>query len=44
LRELETLPWRPFWAGMTLDTEKYPVARATITLYTLSFDEKWIGI
>lgn len=44
LRELETLPWRPFWAGMTLDTEKYPVARATITLYTLSFDDKWIGI
>ncbi len=44
LRELESLPWRPFWAGMTLDTEKYPVARATITLYTLSFDEKWIGI
>lgn len=43
-RELESLPWRPFWAGMTLDTEKYPVARATITLYTLSFDEKWIGI
>jgi MSHA biogenesis protein MshJ len=43
-RELEALPWRPFWAGMTLDTEKYPVARATITLYTLSFDEKWIGI
>lgn len=44
LGALETLPWKVFWGEVQLQTEKYPVSRVTLVIYTLSLDEAWIGV
>lgn len=44
LRELEGLPWGFFWEGMSFKVEGYPHARGSITVYTLSLDQSWIGV
>jgi MSHA biogenesis protein MshJ len=44
LEALEALPSQLFWGGATLDADKYPQARLTLTLYTLSLDQKWIAL
>lgn len=44
LRALEDLPWRVFWGQATLATEEYPLSRLTVTIYTLSLRQSWIGI
>ncbi|MEK7206841.1 MAG: hypothetical protein AAB134_03025 [Pseudomonadota bacterium] len=44
LRSLEDLPWKVFWGQATLQTEKYPVSKLTLLIYTLSTNESWIAI
>jgi len=44
LRSLEGLPWKVFWGQATLQTEKYPVSKLTLLIYTLSTNESWIAI
>ena len=44
LRALERLPWKFFWGQVNLKSEKYPVSRLTLVLYTLSTREGWIAI
>jgi MSHA biogenesis protein MshJ len=41
---LESLPAQLFWGKAQLDVEEYPSVRLTLTLYTLSLDEKWMKL
>jgi MSHA biogenesis protein MshJ len=44
MNALETMPTQLFWGGAHLEAEDYPAARLTLTLYTLSLDEKWLKL
>lgn len=44
MQALEALPVQLFWGGARLDAQQYPEARLTLTLYTLSLDEKWMKL
>ncbi|HJV83166.1 MSHA biogenesis protein MshJ [Noviherbaspirillum sp.] len=44
LSQLEAMPWQLFWGKAKLDSEDYPKAKLTLTLYTLSLDKKWLNI
>lgn len=44
LESLEKKPWRFFWQALQYDVEKYPKARVTLTLYTLSPERAWLGV
>jgi MSHA biogenesis protein MshJ len=44
LRRLEGLPWRLAWEAMDIEMKRYPDASIVLTLYTLSFDEGWLGV
>ena len=41
---LEKLPAQLFWGKAQLEVEEYPSVRLTLTLYTLSLDEKWMKL
>lgn len=41
---LEALPVQLFWGKASLDAEQYPNSRLTLTLYTLSLDQKWMKL
>jgi MSHA biogenesis protein MshJ len=41
---LEALPTQLFWGRAQLDVEQYPSVRLTLTLYTLSLDQKWMKL
>lgn len=41
---LEALPTQLFWGRAQLDVEDYPTVRLTLTLYTLSLDQKWMKL
>lgn len=44
LHTLENLSWRVMWGEVHLETANYPVTNATLTIYTLSLDQDWIGV
>ena len=44
LRALEELPWRFFWDAVDLDVTQHPNASASVVIYTLSLDGRWIGV
>lgn len=44
MERLEGLDWRFEWDGLQLETIEYPMARATLSLSTLSLAEDWIGV
>jgi len=44
MQALEALPVQLFWGGARLYAQQYPEARLTLTLYTLSLDEKWMKL
>ncbi|HJV85657.1 MAG TPA: MSHA biogenesis protein MshJ [Noviherbaspirillum sp.] len=44
LAQLESMPWQLFWGKAKLETDEYPKATLTLTLYTLSLDKKWLNI
>ena len=41
---LEAMPGQLFWGRARLNVDAYPVASLTLTVYTLSLDEKWIKL
>jgi MSHA biogenesis protein MshJ len=43
MRKLEKLPWGFFWDKVEFKVKKYPQAKASIRLFTLSLDSNWIG-
>lgn len=44
LKSLETMPWKVFWGQVTLESEKHPVSKLNLLIYTLSTHEGWIGL
>jgi MSHA biogenesis protein MshJ len=44
LKSLQTLPWEFYWDAVRLEVTKYPQARVTIVVHTLSLTEGWIGV
>lgn len=44
MEALEHLPVQLFWGKAELDAQNYPEARLTLTLYTLSLDDKWMKL
>jgi MSHA biogenesis protein MshJ len=41
---LESLPTQLFWGKAQLEVEEYPTVRLTLTLTTLSLDDKWMKL
>jgi MSHA biogenesis protein MshJ len=41
---LESLPVQLFWGMARLEAQQYPNSRLTLTLYTLSLDQKWMKL
>ena len=41
---LEALPWQLFWGKATMQIGSYPNANLSLTLFTLSLDEKWLNL
>ena len=44
LKSLEALPWRFNWGNIKYQVKEYPLAETTFTVYTLSFEESWLGL
>jgi len=44
MNALESMPTQLFWGKANLEVQEYPNARLTLTLYTLSLDEKWLTL
>lgn len=44
MEALERLPVQLFWGKAQLDAQNYPDAKLTLTLYTLSLDDKWLKL
>ncbi|WP_373991986.1 hypothetical protein [Duganella sp. BuS-21] len=44
MEALESLPVQLFWGKARLDAQEYPNSRLTLTLYTLSLDQKWMKL
>ena len=43
-KALEALPWAILWDTLEFEVKSYPVAETTIKVYTLSFEENWLGL
>lgn len=41
---VEAMPAHVFWGKVNMQVEQYPNATLSLTLYTLSLDEKWISL
>lgn len=44
LKAMESLQWKVFWGEVTLETDKYPVSKVSLVIYTLSRYPGWIGV
>lgn len=44
LEKLEQLPWRLAWEGIDIQMVRYPTAKIVLELYTLSYEEDWLGV
>lgn len=44
MEALERSPQQLFWGRAQLDARNYPASTLTLTLYTLSLDEKWMTL
>ncbi|MDD1621052.1 MAG: hypothetical protein LUQ11_06185 [Methylococcaceae bacterium] len=44
LKALENLPWRIHWDSIDYRVKDYPIAETRIQVYTLSFEEDWLGV
>lgn len=44
LQALETLPWRIHWDSIDYRVKNYPQAETRIQVYTLSFEQDWLGV
>lgn len=41
---LEALPWQLFWGKATMQMGSYPTGTLSLTLFTLSLDDKWLNL
>jgi MSHA biogenesis protein MshJ len=41
---LESMPTQLFWGRAVLEVEQYPTSRLSLTVYTLSLDQKWMKL
>lgn len=44
LKRLEQLHWHLAWESLDIRMKRYPKATIILDLYTLSFDEVWLGV
>lgn len=44
VRALQGLPWMLYWDELEIAMDRYPRARITIVVHTLSLNEGWIGV
>ena len=44
LTSLESLDWFISWDSIDFNVSEYPLATTTFQLYTLSFEEQWLGL
>ncbi len=44
LKSMESLPWRINWEAIEYKVKKYPLAETRLRVYTLSFEENWLGL
>ena len=44
LKALEALKWRFYWDSVNYQVKDYPLGRVKISVYTLSFEEEWLGV
>ncbi|WP_262967006.1 hypothetical protein [Methylobacter psychrophilus] len=44
LKALEALPWAIVWDSFDYQVKEYPMAVCTLRMYTLSFEEGWLGV
>lgn len=44
LQSLEQLPRKVYWKDLALSVEEHPQTKITVTVYTLSLKEDWIGV
>lgn len=44
LQSLETLPWHFNWDSIDYQVKEHPVAETTLRVYTLSFEQEWLGV
>lgn len=44
LKSLEGLRWKMYWGEVSLETDKYPMSKVTLVIYTLSRYPGWIGV
>ncbi len=44
LKALEALPWRIHWDSIDYQVKDYPTAETRIQVYTLSFEQDWLGV
>jgi MSHA biogenesis protein MshJ len=44
LKALENLPWRIHWDSIDYNVKAYPQAETRIQVYTLSFEQDWLGV
>jgi len=44
LKQLEEMPWQLFWSRATLSVDENSKSNLTLTLFTLSPEEKWLNL
>ncbi|MFM2089309.1 MAG: hypothetical protein RLZZ237_4178 [Pseudomonadota bacterium] len=44
MQALQTMPTQVFWGKAHLDASSYPAATLSLTVYTLSMDDKWMAL
>lgn len=44
LKALEGLQWKVFWGEVSLQSDKYPISKVSVVIYTLSRYPGWIGV
>lgn len=44
LRALEGLPSKVFWGEVRFESEKYPLSRVTLVIYTISLNQAWLEV
>jgi len=44
LQSLESLTWRFNWANINYQVKDFPIAETKFQIYTLSFEENWLGL
>lgn len=41
---LEAMPWQLYWSKAQLRVDEFPKATLTLTVYTVSLDQKWLNL